>query len=142
MIDKRQQSVTSPRHEVKTDPKVERSKHRLWHVVSDYQSAYPDPLIISAEDRLRVSDRKSEWPGWLWCTTRQGKSRWVPQSYLAREGDMALVLEDYDATELSVRAGEDLAATKEESGWLWCTNQRGQSGWVPAENLSRQADHD
>ena len=25
----------------------------------------------------------------------------------------------------------------QESGWIWCTDQAGQSGWVPAENVER-----
>ena len=36
------------------------------------------------------------------------------------------------AVELAVQAGDDLIVTREESGWLWCTNRRGASGWVPA----------
>jgi hypothetical protein len=121
---------------------MEPARRRICRVISDYQSAYPDPLIISAGDRLRIGERKSEWPGWLWCTTQQGKDGWVPQAYVAREGNTGLALDDYDATELSVRAGEDLFAAQEESGWLWCTNQRDQSGWVPAENLRCKAKND
>jgi hypothetical protein len=61
----------------------------------------------------------------------------VPQAYVERQGDTGIALRAYDATELSVRAGETLVAGEEESGWIWCTNQEDQSGWVPAENLVR-----
>lgn len=134
--------MNNPLQEGKASSQTEPAKHRTYRVISDYQSAYTDPLIISAGDQLRIGERESEWPGWLWCTTEQGISRWVPQAYVAREGDTALVLNDYDATELSVRAGEGLVAAQEESGWLWCTNRNGESGWVPVENLSSQAEHD
>lgn len=30
---------------------------------------------------------------------------------------------------------EDLMIHMEESGWFWCANQRGQSGWIPAEHF-------
>ena len=33
-------------------------------VVSDYQSMYPDPIVIHTGDRLTVEERASEWAGW------------------------------------------------------------------------------
>ena len=48
-----------------------------------------------------------------------------------------MALCDYEATELSVSVGEELIMGKEESGWIWCTNQDGESGWVPAEHVER-----
>ena len=39
------------------------------------------------------------------------------------------------ADPIRLRAGEELAAVGREGehpGWLWCTNRRGASGWVPA----------
>ena len=105
-------------------------------VVSDYTAAYPDPLFLSAGEELTTSEKESEWSGWLWCTNQNGKSGWVPEAYVERKGNMCLALCDYDATELSVRAGEKLIMSKEASGWIWCTNKEGQSGWVPAEHLS------
>ena len=44
---------------------------------------------------------------------------------------------DYDATELSVRVGEELLIQREESGWLLCENRAGQRGWVPANVVAR-----
>jgi hypothetical protein len=26
---------------------------------------------------------------------------------------------------------------KEESGWIWCTNQERQSGWVPVDHVEK-----
>jgi hypothetical protein len=45
------------------------------------------------------------------------------------------MLRDYDATELSADVGEELAASQEESGWIWCTNRAGRTGWVPLDNV-------
>jgi hypothetical protein len=106
---------------------------QICRVVSDYESAYPDPLVISAGEELTIGAKGSSWSGWIWCTTRDGRSRWVPENYIKRKGDTGRALCDYEATELSVRVGEELIMGQEESGWIWCTNQEGRSGWVPAD---------
>ena len=48
-----------------------------------------------------------EHPGWRWCTAPDGRSGWVPEEILQRPltGE-AVLTTDYDATELTVRAGE------------------------------------
>ncbi|HSJ58583.1 MAG TPA: SH3 domain-containing protein [Anaerolineae bacterium] len=122
-----------------TQPNQPTNEPIRCHVLSDYQSMYPDPIAIRAGDRLAVEERESEWAGWVWCTAPGGKSGWVPERYVERRGDGAIALCDYDATELTVRAGEMVTATTHEAGWRWCTNARGDSGWVPDEHLSRAA---
>jgi len=104
-------------------------------VTSAYQSPYSDPLVIRAGEELAIGEKESEWSGWVWCTNQSGKSRWVPEKYVQRRGDTALALRDYEATELTVSVGEELTMGEEESGWIWCTNQKGQSGWVPADHV-------
>jgi uncharacterized protein YgiM (DUF1202 family) len=109
---------------------------RTCRVVADYESPYTVPCAFSAGEGLTISQRESEWAGWVWCTNREGKSRWVPEAYVERRGDTCVMLCDYEATELSVRVGEELLVSgEEESGWVWCTNQAGQSGWVPGDNV-------
>ncbi len=105
----------------------------ICRVVSDYHSAYPDRLVISAGEEVTIGVKESGWSGWVWCTTRDGRSRWVPERYIIRKGDTGTALRDYEATELSVGVGEELTMGQEESGWIWCTNQEGRSGWVPAD---------
>jgi uncharacterized protein YgiM (DUF1202 family) len=116
------------------------SLHRnVRRVIADYQSPYPSPLKVSAGEEMAIGSRKSEWPGWIWCTTPDGQSGWMPEAYVARRGDVGTALHDYDATELSVRTGQEVATGKEESGWIWCTDRDGQSGWVPEQHLSSEA---
>ena len=110
-----------------------------YRVMTDYRAAYPDPIVMSAGETLRVGEIDPEYDGWVWCTGRTGKSGWVPQAYIEQRGETGVALRDYDATELSVQAGEELSASDEESGWVWATNSHGQSGWVPAENVERHA---
>ena len=106
-------------------------------VLAAHRPSDQDPLIMSTGDELTVEDRVSEWQGWIWCTNQEGRSSWVPAAYVQRRERAGFALCDYDATELAVDAGEVLVLGKEESGWIWCTNQVGQSGWVPARNLTR-----
>ena len=115
---------------------VNAARLRICRAIAEYRSADDDPLHVCAGYELTISERESEWQGWLWCTDQSGKSGWVPELYIERRGETGVMLCDYDATELSVRAGEELLAGVEESGWVWCTNREGLSGWVPAEMLS------
>ncbi len=110
------------------------TKEIRW-VMHDHRAVYPEPVIIQAGDELIVGHREDSWSGWVWCTNRMGQSRWVPESYIERKGDVCVALRHYEATELTVKAGEKLIVDQEESGWAWCTNERGESGWVPEENL-------
>lgn len=43
---------------------------------------------------------------------------------------------DHDATELTIEKREELEIIKEESGWLWCRNKRGDFGWIPKEKVN------
>jgi len=106
---------------------------RIGRVITDYDSAYPDPFFARKGDRLTIGKKDSPWPGWLWCTTTGGESRWLPKSYLEIKGEIGTVLYDYSAVELTVRVGEQLTIIKEAEGWYWCTNSRDLTGWVPGE---------
>jgi hypothetical protein len=106
---------------------------QFGRVIAEYKCSCPVPLVVAEGDELMVGDRVSEWSGWKWCTGKDGKSSWVPESCIRRTGNTAVAGCDYDATELTVAIGDELVLLKEESGWLWCTTQRGMNGWVPKE---------
>jgi hypothetical protein len=114
---------------------VETKQPSICRVISAYQSTHPDPLVIKVGEELIAGKKDSKWSGWLWCTNQNGKSGWVPQKYVELKGDFCVARFDYDGTELSVDIGEELTMSYEESGWIWCTNQQGQYGWVPADHL-------
>ena len=115
--------------------RAKQRRARICRVAYGYPSAYPEPFLVQPGDVLTAGDRESEWPGWVWCTNQHGVSRWLPEAYLQRKDDQCIVLRDYEATELTVRAGEEVLAGEAESGWVWCTNKKGRSGWVPANHL-------
>jgi hypothetical protein len=106
-------------------------------VIAPHRSEFADPLVFRAGEELHITDKETEWAGWVWCTNQAGRSGWTPEAYVRREGDTGLGLVDYDATELSVDVGQELLMGVQESGWIWCTDQTGQSGWVPVDNVER-----
>ncbi|MDQ6693532.1 MAG: hypothetical protein M3014_03810 [Chloroflexota bacterium] len=109
------------------------------HTTADYKAVYPDPITTSAGEELQIGKKDPDNEAWVWCTGKSGKSGWVPVVYIRQHGDTGTALRDYAATELSVCAGGELFCNEEVSGWIWCTNGDEQSGWVPAEKLSRIA---
>ncbi len=108
---------------------------RFVRVTEDYESAYPDPILLKAGDEVTISDRESEWAGWLWCATIDGRCGWVPEGYLRRQGDKGFALCDYDATELTAVRGELLEVILEESEWYWCRDAEGHEGWLPVSHV-------
>ncbi len=108
-----------------------------YRVVADYRAAYPDPIVMTAGERLRVGERDEDNEAWVWCTGSSGKSGWVHVAYVRIDGDAGTALRDYSAAELSVRSGETLAVVDEEAGWVLARDRRGRFGWVPLENIER-----
>jgi hypothetical protein len=110
-------------------------KRKKCRVIEDYDSPYTEPLIIRKGEILSIGEKESEWSGWIWCTNKEGISRWVPENYLEIKGSIGTANQDYNATELNVKRGELLVIEVEEAEWYWVINQEGKSGWVPIKNV-------
>jgi len=104
-------------------------------VIKEHTTDFADPLILKTGDLLMAERKKTDWPGWIWCTDKNGKGGWIPECYLKIEGNTGRMLRDYDATELTARPGDKLNVLDEESGWLWCLTEQGRKGWIPKENV-------
>lgn len=104
-------------------------------VKANYMSSSLDPLFVMRGESVIVTYESEEWPGWIWCINKEGKSGWTPINYLEISGESAVAKQDYDAAELTVRAGDELMVLDEESGWCWCAFGDDEKGWVPTENL-------
>ena len=102
-------------------------------VRKNYSRHYLDPIRVRRGDIVIVRERASEWQGWKWCLHPDGREGWVPEKILKLRKDVAEILEDYDAAELSVASGESVEGEREESGWIWCRNRNGEAGWLPRE---------
>jgi hypothetical protein len=103
-----------------------------------HQPETDTPLIAKKGDRFHWAKKATLWDGWLWCTSSEGISGWIPEGWLILEGPIAVLNRDYDATELSVHPGETVSGELEESGWIWVMNQENKQGWVPRDCLESQ----
>lgn len=102
-----------------------------------YEAAYKNPIKLKAGEAVNIKKRETDpaWPGWVYCADARGIEGWVAGKNLEEAGRTALVLRDYDATELSAAAGERLHVYYEESGWCWSRNKAGAKGWLPSKHL-------
>ena len=89
------------------------------------------PIIAKKGSRFSWEKKATIWDGWLWCTSTDGSTGWVPDSWLKKQGKKAVLKRDYNATELSANPGETVSGEMIESGWIWVTNTKYKSGWIP-----------
>ncbi|MFW9968805.1 MAG: SH3 domain-containing protein [Candidatus Odinarchaeota archaeon] len=113
-------------------------KEKKCRVIEDYNSPYTIPLLFKKGEVVSIGEKESEWSGWIWCTNKSGKSRWVPENYLKIRGSKGKLKQDYNAIELSVKIGEEYIIKEEEADWYWVINKEGKSGWVPIKNVQLQ----
>ena len=106
-------------------------------VVADYQSAVQKPLVLQAGDWVQIHRREEKWPGWLWCEDQNGNTGWVPERYLLRREEGAVLCKDYDGKELTVRSGDELLVIQVLTHWTWCLNMQGEPGWVPTDCIEK-----
>jgi hypothetical protein len=102
-------------------------------VARDYDRAYSDPVTFAAGEPVELGRQDEEYAGWIWCTDSRGKSGWAPVDVVDRETGRAL--SDYNAQELSARAGETVGIEHSAHGWAWAIKSNGEAGWLPLAHL-------
>jgi hypothetical protein len=111
-------------------------------VTKDYAAQYSDPISLAKGEMVRLDGREDPWEGnpdwiWVWGENAAGKGGWIARPLLRIEGAQGVALENYDAHELSIAAGERVAVSREVCGWAWCVTDANRSGWVPLSHLRR-----
>jgi len=111
-------------------------------VTTDYAAQFSDPIMLTKGEEATLDGRAEPWEDnpdwvWVWGENARGKSGWIPHPLLRIAGSRGVALEDYDAHELSVAAGERVWALREACGWAWCVVDANRSGWVPLSHLRR-----
>jgi len=116
---------------------VFRTAGRISRVKSSYVTTLTDPIVLKAGDVITLGPRDTEWPEFVWCTSAEGKSGWVADTVFERHGRIGIASRGYNSVELGATAGEVVTIAEEIGGWSWCTNEHGESGWVPDTHLSK-----
>ena len=100
--------------------------------VEKHRSKYPDPVRFEKKERLAIAQRDSDYEGWVWVKTSDGRQGWAPEQYLdVVDTGRAIAKRDYSARELNTQVGEALILHYEVNDWGWVEKQDGSSGWVP-----------
>ena len=93
-------------------------------------------LSVHVGDVIGVGHQNQQYPEMRWCTPEQGDSGWMAESYFEYTSDTeAVVIRDYDASQLTVIEGEELEVLDVVGEWLLCRNAHGIQGWVPRRIL-------
>jgi len=108
-----------------------------FRAIAAHQAAPYGNLIISKGDVLQAETRPSEWPGWVWVTTSNQVSGWMPLAYLDPDGAAWRAVCDYRDVELSVQPADTLEVLYTQDQWAWCQPAQGEPGWVPLAVLER-----
>lgn len=98
-----------------------------------------DPIIFQKGTYLNIGEKYQgveNWNDWYFCQTNNHSGGWVPKQIIHRiDLNYGIALEDYNATELAVKYGDEVIAIKFLNGWVWCRRIFDyKEGWVP-ENL-------
>ena len=106
-------------------------------VVADHAIPSRPPLRVAPGDEVRVGDRDDTWPAFVFVTTVDGGSGWVPARHLGDTRPVAEVRTAYDTQELAVTEGDAVEVTADDpgAGWSWCVARDGRAGWVPHRAL-------
>ena len=102
-----------------------------------HKSSFPEPIQLSAGDRVTLGKRDEDYPGWIRVTLRSGREGWAPVSVIEfGSTTQGVALEAYDATELDTRVGERVRPIEELHGWVWVESDNGDRGWIPTNTIS------
>ena len=113
-----------------------------YRATKPHDPEYPVPLQVKRGAKLAFERRPTPWKGWIWCTSPEGRSAWVPESWVTIERDACIASRDYDSTELALQAGEEVVSDIAESGWVWVRDSQGNRGWVPLDCLEPMGDNE
>lgn len=107
----------------------------MMKAIESYDPGEIETLVVRKGAKLNYERKPTSWAGWIWCTAANGKSAWVPESWVELAGEHCLFSRDYNSRELSIEKGDALELEFEVSGWAWVRNAEGECGWIPADRI-------
>ena len=109
-----------------------------YHVIKEYKSPYPEPIVFNKGDIVAVGKEFTDdpdWNDWIWCEGSHNNKAWAPKQYLDIEKEKGTFKQDYNALELSVSVGEEIAIYEVVNGFGLAEKSDGSKGWVPLKHL-------
>ncbi len=102
---------------------------------ADYTAAFADPPKVGAEEIVQLIEHDPNHPGWFKGRTSADKVGYFPAAWftITSGESTAMALRDYDAHELTVKAGDPVGIVEIESSWARVMKPSGEMGWVPVE---------
>jgi hypothetical protein len=110
----------------------------LYTVIKEYKSPYPDPIVFQEGEQVKVGEEFKEdpdWRNWVWCEGNENKKAWVPRQHVRIDGARGTFSKFYNAMELSVQVGEEVAVSEVINGFGMAEKPDGAKGWVPMKNM-------
>jgi len=102
-----------------------------YQVIKDYQTCYPDPIILKKGEEIFYGKEDTQYPNWIFCKSIiSKKEEWVPKQILSSPNAVsskAIVLQDYSAHELTVNRGSTSEAVTIRN--KKCQIKRGSTAW-------------
>ncbi|CAH8718789.1 SH3 domain-containing protein [Paenibacillus thiaminolyticus] len=113
---------------------------RPYRVIKAHRSNYPQPIRLSAGQRVilgRLDDGPEGWRNWRYCYTLDRKLEgWVPEQIIEKRDQEGIILEAYCAHELNVDPGDIVNVHRELNKWVWCRREGEEEwGWVPLDHV-------
>lgn len=98
---------------------------------ADYEEKDPNPLHLQPGDEVSAGPVDRAWPGWVWASNGDDQDGYVPEEILEPLGEGRFAaIEPFDPTVLTIKRGDRLESVRQIHGWHWCSNERGEHGWV------------
>ena len=84
------------------------------------------------KEGVKVSnlEKCKEYYAWYSCEI-EGYNIYIHEDYFQDE----VLIKEYNPTELNVNIGDKLTLVRIKNSWLYCKNEAGILGWVPADNV-------
>jgi len=104
-------------------------------VIKEHKSTFAYAMIIKVGEKLIIEKKETNYENWVWVTSENGISCWMPERFLKINNCEGIAKEDYNSTELNVKLGEQLSLYREVASWYWVENSKREFGWVPRDNV-------
>jgi len=101
--------------------KVQVVRSSRWEHPGDFPNFIKGTQVLLAEEA-------THFLGWYACDI-EGYKSYVPKTFV----DEGKLMRDYNPTELIQEVGDVLAVEEIVFAWLLATNDKGVTGWIPAE---------